>query len=197
MPWISKKRRILSIFRDGGFLKLITLFHSHPFSMNLIFGESEYDPLRSPLKKWVAIRCLKCHCIFLVVVEITCFTFNQCSSVVRLVLDILNKIISDIVILTAKDVHSEMLWEWRNDSITRQMSKNYAEGLPNQFQKNCPIQSLQFLKPVRQTAKHIEFLFNQVITYIPMQYQNYIFLDFINFSEKESNYCLYSFLIGI
>ena len=31
---------------------------------------------------------------------------------------------SDIVILTAKDVHSEMIWEWRNDPITRQMSIN-------------------------------------------------------------------------
>ena len=30
----------------------------------------------------------------------------------------------DIVIVTAKDVHSEMLWEWRNDPITREMSNN-------------------------------------------------------------------------
>tara|TARA_B100000212_G_C27215528_1_gene464900 strand:- start:312 stop:776 length:465 start_codon:yes stop_codon:yes gene_type:complete len=31
---------------------------------------------------------------------------------------------SDIVILTVKDVHSEMIWEWRNDPITRQMFIN-------------------------------------------------------------------------
>ncbi len=31
---------------------------------------------------------------------------------------------SDVVIVNAKDVHSEMLWEWRNDPMTRQMSNN-------------------------------------------------------------------------
>ena len=31
---------------------------------------------------------------------------------------------NDIVIVTAKDVHSEMLWQWRNDPITRKMSNN-------------------------------------------------------------------------
>ncbi len=31
---------------------------------------------------------------------------------------------SDIVILSAKDVHSEMIWEWRNDPITRKMFIN-------------------------------------------------------------------------
>ncbi len=31
---------------------------------------------------------------------------------------------SEIVIVTAKICHSEMLWEWRNDPITRQMSNN-------------------------------------------------------------------------
>ena len=31
---------------------------------------------------------------------------------------------SDIVILTAKSCHSEMIWEWRNDPITIYMSRN-------------------------------------------------------------------------
>ena len=35
---------------------------------------------------------------------------------------------SDVDIVTAKDIHSEMLWEWRNDPLTRQMS-NYAEKI--------------------------------------------------------------------
>ena len=31
---------------------------------------------------------------------------------------------SEIVLVSAKSCHSEMLWEWRNDHTTRQMSKN-------------------------------------------------------------------------
>ena len=31
---------------------------------------------------------------------------------------------NDIVFVFAKDVHSEMMWEWRNDPIARQMCNN-------------------------------------------------------------------------
>ena len=44
---IQKKANFQGFWWWGwGTSKLIPLFHSHPFSMTLIFGESEYHPLR-------------------------------------------------------------------------------------------------------------------------------------------------------